>query len=75
MPSRDAEAEHYINAAIARQPGAPYNMAQTVVVQEHALSLAQARIVELEEELAEARNAMQSSVFIRILSPVRPRLP
>lgn len=64
MPARDAEAEHYINAAIARQPGAPYYMAQTVVVQEHALNAAQSRIEELEAELAEARQSQQGGGFL-----------
>ena len=54
-PARDAEAERLIANAIARQPGAPYYMAQTVVVQEHALNSAQARIEQLEAEIAEAR--------------------
>lgn len=44
LPSRNAEAEDYTIAAIGRQPSAPYYMAQTVVVQEHALSAAQSRI-------------------------------
>lgn len=52
---RDAEAERFIAAEIARQPGAPYYMAQTIVVQEHALTGAQARIEDLESELATAR--------------------
>ena len=54
-PSRDAEAEQLIADAIARQPGAPYYMAQTVVVQEHALNAAQVRIEQLEADLTEAR--------------------
>jgi hypothetical protein len=64
LPSRNAEAEDYINAAIARQPSAPYYMAQTVVVQEHALSAAQSRIEELEAELAVARDASQGGGFL-----------
>jgi uncharacterized protein len=36
MPDRDVEAERFIADAISRQPGAPYYMAQTVVVQEQA---------------------------------------
>jgi uncharacterized protein len=55
MPDRDVEAERFIADAIARQPGAPYYMAQTVVVQEQALTGAQARIEQLEAEIAEAR--------------------
>lgn len=54
-PARDAEAERFIADAIAQQPGAPYYMAQTVVVQEHALNAAQTRIEQLEAELTEAR--------------------
>ncbi|RUU06668.1 DUF2076 domain-containing protein, partial [Mesorhizobium sp. M6A.T.Ca.TU.002.02.2.1] len=42
-PPRDAEAERFINDQIARQPGAPYYMAQTIVVQEQALNAAQSR--------------------------------
>ena len=47
-PQRDAGAEAYIRERIAAQPGAPYYMAQTIVVQEQALRAAQARIEELE---------------------------
>jgi hypothetical protein len=63
-PARDTEAEHLIADAIARQPGAPYYMAQTVVVQEHALNAAQHRIDQLEGELAEARRAPQGGGFL-----------
>ncbi|PLT99481.1 DUF2076 domain-containing protein [Sinorhizobium medicae] len=51
-PQRDVEAEAYIHDQIARQPGAPYFMAQTTVVQEQALNAAQALIDELEREVA-----------------------
>jgi uncharacterized protein len=47
-PPRDAEAERFIRDRIGRQPSAPYLMAQTIVVQEHALQEAQRRIQELE---------------------------
>jgi uncharacterized protein len=50
-PPRDQEAEALIQAQIARQPGSPYYMAQTILVQEHALELAERRIRELEDEL------------------------
>ena len=36
-PPRDKEAEAFIGARIARQPAAPYYMAQTIVVQQQAL--------------------------------------
>ncbi len=47
-PRRDGEAEAFIRDEIARQPGAPYYMAQTIVVQERALAAAERRIEELE---------------------------
>jgi hypothetical protein len=64
MPDRDPEAERFIGDAIARQPGAPYYMAQTVVVQEHALNTAQARIEQLEAELSQARQTPQGGGFL-----------
>ena len=49
--ARDPEAEALIRAEIARQPWAPYYMAQTVLVQEQALKMAEERISELEAQL------------------------
>src|SRR5471030_3240243 len=45
---RDPEAERLIAGLVAAQPGAPYLLTQTVLVQEQALKAAQARIDELE---------------------------
>jgi hypothetical protein len=45
---RDGAAEAFINDAIARQPGAPYYMAQTIIVQNQALEAAKQRIATLE---------------------------
>ncbi len=45
---RDPEAERLIAGLVAGQPGAPYLLTQTVLVQEHALKAAQERIAELE---------------------------
>ena len=45
---RDAEADALIRDHIARQPGAPYFMAQTIVMQDYALKEAQRRIADLE---------------------------
>jgi uncharacterized protein len=50
---RDAEAERLIQGHLAHQPAAPYYMAQAIVVQQDALANAQARLEELERELAE----------------------
>lgn len=53
-PDRDSEAQELIDREIVRQPGAPYYMAQTILVQAHALEVAERRIAELERE-AESR--------------------
>jgi len=47
---RDAGADRFIQDRISQQPGAPYYMAQTIVVQEQALEAAQRRIEELEHQ-------------------------
>ena len=44
------ESEAFIRDKIARQPGAPYYMAQTIVIQEQALAAAEARLAELEAQ-------------------------
>jgi hypothetical protein len=46
---RDPEAEQFIRARLDAQPGAAYYLAQTVLVQEHALKAAQQKISELEQ--------------------------
>lgn len=55
-PPRDNEAEAFIRDKIASQPGAPYYMAQTIVVQEQALKSAQAHIEQLEAEASRSSN-------------------
>jgi hypothetical protein len=49
--AREASAESYIRDAVAAQPGAPYYMAQAILVQEHALNNLNQRVQELEQEL------------------------
>lgn len=49
QPHRDPEAEALITDLIARNPGAAYYLAQTVIVQEHALNSAQQQIEQLEQ--------------------------
>ncbi len=51
---RDPQAESFINDAVRSAPFAPYVLAQTVLVQQHALEAAAHRIAELE---AAARQA------------------
>ncbi len=49
-PPRDGESEALIRDKIARQPGAPYYMAQTIIMQERALAAAEDRLAGLEAE-------------------------
>jgi uncharacterized protein len=56
-PPREAEAEAFIQERIRQQPGAPYFMAQTVVMQEYALRQAQQQIEELERRVAQRPTA------------------
>ncbi|RJG40338.1 DUF2076 domain-containing protein [Mesorhizobium sp. DCY119] len=62
---RDREAQAYIGEQIACQPGAPYYVAQTIVVQEQALKAAQARIEELERgtEASPASGRLPSGIL------------
>ncbi|WP_306753100.1 DUF2076 domain-containing protein [Paracoccus actinidiae] len=50
QPHRDPEAEALISDLIARNPGAAYYMAQTVMVQEQALNAAQDHIQKLQHQ-------------------------
>ena len=76
-PARDPEAEAFIAARIGAQPGAPYFMAQTIVVQERALIEAQARIEDLEARLREGPEAPAGGLFGRLFggasAPPAPR--
>ena len=72
---RDAEADAFIRDRIASQPGAPYFMAQTIVVQEQALNEAQRRIEELEYQLSSrpaSGGGFFSSLFGNNAQPARP---
>src|SRR5437899_5797146 len=54
---KDPEADALIRQALAEQPDAPYYLVQTVLIQDMALSNAQSRIRELEQQCAAARPA------------------
>lgn len=60
---RDAESDRFIQERISQQPGAPYYMAQTIVVQEQALEAAQRRIEELEYQNARGSQQQQGGGF------------
>jgi len=70
---RDAAADAFINQRIGDQPGAPYMMAQTIVVQNHALEQAQQRINELEQQLAEDEAPAQGGMLGGLLGGGRSR--
>jgi uncharacterized protein len=53
VPQRDADAEAHIRQQVRGLPAAPYYMAQAILVQERALANMQARVQELERQLAE----------------------
>lgn len=78
VPERDGDAERFIRDRINSQPGAPYYMAQTIVVQEQALEKAQQRIAELEAQNVQSpepahpqRGGMFSSMFSSNAAPNR----
>lgn len=57
---RDPDAERFIREAMQAQPAAPYYMAQSLLVQQHALSAAQQRIEDLERQLKDAQQRAPS---------------
>jgi len=61
--ARDPEAEALIREEISRQPGAPYYMAQTILVQEQALKMAEERIAEVEAQLQRRPNDFLGGLF------------
>lgn len=58
---RDSAAEKLIQQQIQQQPGAPYYMAQAILIQEAALKQLNARVSQLENDLSQARQPQQSS--------------
>lgn len=59
---RDREAEALIARRVAEMPYAAYVLAQTVLVQDHALQQANVRIQQLEAEIAQAQRGQQQDV-------------
>ena len=58
---RDREAEAFIADAVSAQPHAPYLLAQTVIVQEHALRAANDRLQALEAQVQDLQKAAAPS--------------
>jgi uncharacterized protein len=61
---KDREAEALIRQSIAEQPDAPYQLVQTVLIQDMALNQAQSRIADLEKQLADATARTQPTSFL-----------
>ncbi|ADU68202.1 DUF2076 domain-containing protein [Pantoea sp. At-9b] len=57
---RDAGAEQLIKQHLLSQPGAPYYMAQAILIQEAAMKKLNAQIGELENRLAQAQQQQQA---------------
>lgn len=55
--ARDAEAEALIAGHIQQQPGAPYYMAQTILIQEAAIKQLSSRVEALENEATQLRES------------------
>lgn len=68
---RDPEAEALINQRIVQSPYASYALVQSVLVQDHALQQAYARVQALEAELQEA-NARAQEAQMRAESAAQP---
>lgn len=56
-PQRDPESERFINDQVNRQPGSPYYMAQTIVMQQMALENQQRELEALRNETQDSRYA------------------
>jgi hypothetical protein len=61
---KDADADGLIRQAMAEQPDAPYYLVQTVLIQDLSLHNAQNRIAQLEQQVAQAQSAPQSTSFL-----------
>lgn len=71
QPHRDPEAEALIRDLIARNPGAAYYLAQTVIVQEQALNAAQGQIQQLQHQ----PQPQQGGLFGRLFGGSQPQAP
>lgn len=70
QPDRDPEAEALIAGLMARNPGAAYYLAQTVIMQEHALNAAQDQMAQ-----AQRQPQAQGGLFGRLFGGSQPQQP
>lgn len=71
QPHRDPEAEALIRDLIARNPGAAYYLAQTVIVQEQALNAAEDHIQQLQHQ----PQPQQGGLLGRLFGGGQPQAP
>jgi hypothetical protein len=72
QPHRDPEAEALIAALIARNPGAAYYLAQTVMVQEQALNAAQEQMEQMQHQ---PQPQQGGGLFGRLFGGSQPQAP
>ncbi len=70
---KDAQAEQLIRAKTAELPSATYLLVQAVLVQEHALANAQARIADLESRLHNTQPSAGSGSFLSRFFASKPQ--
>lgn len=61
---RDAEADAFINSAMVQTPGAAYVLAQTVLIQEQALSAANQKIQQLQQQVQQQAQPQGGGSFL-----------
>jgi len=64
LSNKDTEAESFIRDAVAHQPDAAYLLVQRVMLLEHALNGAKARIDELQKQLQSSQSGQTSASFL-----------
>jgi hypothetical protein len=84
LPEKDADAEQYLQQNLGRNPDAMYILAQTVLVQQYALTQAQKQLADTKAELEQLRQQAQQpkhatsflgSLLGRNDEPQRPAAP
>jgi hypothetical protein len=84
LPEKDADAEQYLQQSLGRNPDAMYILAQTVLVQQYALTQAQKQLADAKAEAEQLRQQAQqpkhSTSFLGSLlgrsdEPERPATP
>jgi uncharacterized protein len=84
LPEKDADAEQYLQQSLGRNPDAMYILAQTVLVQQYALTQAQKQLADAKAEADQLRQQAQQpkhatsflgSLLGRSDEPARPAPP